>query len=162
MASPVIRRRVRAFLFIVYCLFILSITLFCRTPNTRQIDLRLCWSYREMFARSPNWKANVFQNIANILFFIPFGLLFPRGQLFQNQPWSEKVKWGLKPVLLSALVFSVSIETIQYIGALGMSELDDVICNTFGAVVGFWMRRVLSRCKHHLQKRYERGSIISK
>ena len=152
MASPVIRRRVRAFLFIVYCLFILSITLFCRTPNTRQIDLRICWSYREMFAGSPNWKANVFQNIANILFFIPLGLLFPRGQLFQNQPWSEKVGRGLKPVFLSALVFSVSIETIQYIGSLGVSELDDVICNTLGAVVGFWMRRALSRYGQRIER----------
>ena len=114
--------------------------------------------YKEMFAGMPTWKNSVFQNVANILFFIPFGLLFPRGLIFPNQPWSGKTGRGLKPVLLSALVFSVSIETIQYVATLGVTELDDVICNTLGAVIGFWIRRALSCYGHYLEKRFENNA----
>ena len=38
-----------------------------------------------------------------------------------------------------ALCFSATIEAAQYIFALGLCELDDVISNTLGAMVGYWI-----------------------
>ena len=34
------------------------------------------------------------------------------------------------------LLLSVAVEAIQYFGNLGMTETDDVICNTLGTAVG--------------------------
>ncbi len=89
------------------------------------------WSYREMIAGNPNWKRDVWQNIQNILFFMPFGLLFPLK------------KW--KTIMLSSFAFSVLIEIAQYIFQLGLCEIDDVICNTLGALIGFWIWLALKK-----------------
>ena len=119
-------KRLRWVLFVVYCLFIVWYTVLSRQPSEHhQVEWRLLWSYREMFTGNPNWKKDVVQNLQNILFFIPFGLLFP------NKRW-----WA---VLITAIIFSTLIEIIQYIGGFGLAELDDVICNTLGAMVGFWI-----------------------
>lgn len=79
-----------------------------------------------MLTGDPNWKKDVVQNLQNIAFFIPFGLLIP------GKNW--------KTVFITAAVFSGLIEVVQYIGGYGLAELDDVICNTLGAMVGylFW------------------------
>lgn len=66
----------------------------------------------------------------NILFFIPFGVLFPR-----------KNKGVIFLVVTSAL-FSVSIEILQFIFCLGVSEIDDVVANILGAIIG-WLMYVL-------------------
>ena len=124
---PIKRQRIRLILFVSYCLFILWSTVFSRTPTTRQCEWRLMWAYREMLEGHPTWKEDVLQNVENILFFMPYGVLFPVKH--------KKGNW--KKVLFTALAFSALIEFIQYIGALGLCELDDVICNTLGAVVGY-------------------------
>ena len=113
-------------LFVSYCLFIVWSTLLTRTAKaTHSADLRFMWAYREMLTGDANWKNDVLQNLQNILFFVPFGFLFP------VKNW--------KTVLISAVVFSVLIEAAQYIFGLGLCELDDVICNALGAMIGFWI-----------------------
>lgn len=112
-------------LFIAYCAFIVWYTILSRTPGTSKADFRLFWAYRELITGDPHWKADVIQNLSNILFFVPFGMLFPI------------MKW--RTVLFTSLMFSTVIEAIQYIGGFGLCELDDVICNTVGALVGYWI-----------------------
>lgn len=63
--------------------------------------------------------------LLNILLFIPFG-------------FSCSLLFGKRSVLIG-LVFSILIETSQYIGALGYTEVDDVINNTIGTLIGFWI-----------------------
>jgi glycopeptide antibiotics resistance protein len=128
----VTRKRIITVLFILYCLFAIWLTLLSRKPlPARGIEWRLMWSYREMIAGNPNWKRDVWQNIQNILFFMPFGLLFPLK------------KW--KTIMLSSFAFSVLIEIAQYIFQLGLCEIDDVICNTLGALIGFWIWLALKK-----------------
>ena len=116
-------KRIRIALFVCYILFILWATLFSRhSTGEHRVELRLMWSYREMFAREPTWKIDVLQNIENILFFIPFGFLFPIA------------KYRIS--LLAGLILSIIIEIIQYIACLGLCELDDVLCNGLGALIG--------------------------
>lgn len=117
---------IRWILFFSYCFFILWITLFSRTPNGKHImELGLFWSYRLLLSGAPNGKKEVIQNMQNILFFIPFGTLIP------------SKKW--KNVLIAAFSLSLSIEVLQYICCLGWAEIDDVLCNTLGAMIGFWV-----------------------
>ncbi len=118
-------KKLRWILFVAYCLFIVYYTILSRNPGAPKADLRLFWSYREMLTGDPNWKKDVVQNFQNIVFFIPFGLLIPM------KNW--------RTVLITAVVFSVLIEIVQYIGGNGLAELDDVFCNTLGAMIGFWI-----------------------
>lgn len=65
--------------------------------------------------------------IGNVLLFIPFGL------------YSGKCIKGRKRTLLigvAAFCVSFGIEIVQYIGHIGTFEVDDLIHNTWGAVIG--------------------------
>jgi glycopeptide antibiotics resistance protein len=44
-------------------------------------------------------------------------------------------------------MFSIGIELIQFIWMLGWCEIDDVICNTLGAVLGFLVWQWLDKIK---------------
>ncbi len=78
--------------------------------------------------KGPLWELQngMWRDIAlNILLFVPFG--FACGSII-----------GCRSVLMG-LAFSILIESAQYIGALGYTEVDDVINNTIGAWIGFWI-----------------------
>ena len=122
-------KKLRWIMFFAFCGFIVWYTIISRNPGVPKADLRFMWSYQEMFQGDPNWKKDVLQNLQNIAFFIPFGVLFP------------VKKW--KAVLITAIIFSAAIEIAQYFGGYGLAELDDVICNTLGAMIGFWIMLIL-------------------
>ena len=98
---------------IAYLFFILAITVLIRRPTgTAHYQFSLFWSYRE-------WDRQCDQILANIIMFILVGILLhkPRG-------------------ILWAFVFSAAIETIQLVTHTGQFEFDDMINNTFGALMG--------------------------
>ena len=64
--------------------------------------------------------------VFNCLFFIPFGLLL-------NVNFKKP---GFLPMLITILVFSISVETIQYIFAIGATDITDVMMNTGGGLLG--------------------------
>lgn len=79
----------------------------------------------------------VFINLAgNVLAFVPFGLFLP---IFLK---SQK-KW-LK-TLLYGLIFVVSIELIQVLTRVGCSDVDDIILNMTGILLGFWGNLFLTK-----------------
>lgn len=63
---------------------------------------------------------------SNVLFFIPFGLLL-------NVNFK---KVGCLPKFASILVFSFTVELIQFIFAIGTTDITDVITNTVGGFLG--------------------------
>lgn len=91
-------KKVQWVLLALYCLFIVWNTILSRNPGVPKADLRFMWSYQEMLTGDPNWKKDVIQNLQNIAFFIPFGVLLP------VEKW-----WG---VLIAAATFSTMIEII--------------------------------------------------
>ena len=128
---------IRWILLFLYCFFIFWITLFSRSSNGKHIiELELFWSYRLLLSGAPNGRKEVTQNIQNVLFFIPFGALIPTN------------KW--KNVLIAGFLLSFSIEVMQYICCLGWAEIDDVISNTLGAMIGFGIvvltQKILQSC----------------
>lgn len=70
--------------------------------------------------------------IGNIILFIPVGVLFP---LTGDE--HKCVKAGFV-----ALCFSIIIEIIQLVSHRGYFEVDDLILNTLGAVMGYGIYRV--------------------
>lgn len=112
-------------LFVIYTIFVVWMTLLKREPRVRArvIKPELFWALRGWINGAPDGKQESIQYIQNVLFFIPFGFLFP------------SKKW--KPVFMTAFMTSAIIEATQYIFNLGWCELDDVISNTAGALIGF-------------------------
>jgi glycopeptide antibiotics resistance protein len=73
------------------------------------------------------------RNIAgNILLFIPLGLFIP----FFFQKISSVGK-----VLIFSFFLSFFIESVQYLFALGIFDVDDIIFNIIGAILGFHLFR---------------------
>ena len=66
--------------------------------------------------------------VENVLLFIPFGILAPLT--------FYKMRKG-KQVALGALVISILIEAAQYVFQCGKTEVDDVILNCLGAMIGY-------------------------
>ena len=129
------RQRIWVALFIAYCLFLFWLTVLSREFRTgeRVFKWQLLWSYRAWIAGEPYGKSESIQNINNILVFIPFGFFFPGKQI--------------KTLILTVLIFSATIEIVQFAANLGWCEVDDVICNTLGAVVGWFLWVGIKRMK---------------
>ena len=102
-----------------YTVFILYETLMFREIGDARTNLVL-FSYAGMFLKEQSVRVGV---INNIWLFVPLGTGMYR--IFQK-------KW----VLLIPFVFSVLIETTQYITGLGIAEFDDVFGNTLGGWIG--------------------------
>lgn len=82
------------------------------------------WQYREQLGI---WT--VMQNIfGNVLGFVPFGLLLPA--------FSKKFR---STILVTFLSFDVSlgVEIIQLVLRVGSFDVDDVILNTLGGLIGY-------------------------
>ena len=118
---------VKKSLFVAYTIFIVWYTLLKREPRgaERVFKPELFWAIRAWIVNPTVVnKEEAVQYLLNILFFIPYGFLFPR-----------KNNW--KFVFVTALVLSVFIELSQFIFNLGWCEVDDVISNTLGAMIGW-------------------------
>lgn len=67
--------------------------------------------------------------MSNIILFIPFGILIPLMNPYRFHSWSF--------VFLGGLMTSTVIEGIQMICRLGQADVDDIIANVMGALLGY-------------------------
>lgn len=89
-------------------------------------------SYREAWNRfSPMLWRNI---ILNILMFVPIGFLLP---VFSNK---FKKAWR---TYLAGFLLTLGIELIQHITGRGIFEIDDIIGNTFGTLIGYGLITLL-------------------
>lgn len=109
-----------------YILFILLATLVVRVGKEYSgYSMEFLWFYRLAAHGEVQLAPLIFQNLFNIALFIPFGFTYPRE------------KYG--PIW--AFVLSVTIEVIQSVFHIGFGDLEDVICNLLGAVLGVLLAR---------------------
>jgi len=66
---------------------------------------------------------------ANIGLLVPIGLLLPL--VFRNLTWQR--------ALLVAVLSSFSIEVMQVLFQVGIFDIDDVMLNALGVMVGYWI-----------------------
>ena len=103
-------------LFVGYVLVILGETVIFRTPTTHlHFQPQLFWSYKV-------WDIQKEQIIANVLAYVPFGLL--AGRLW---------KWK---GLLAGIGLSITSELLQLITYRGLMEFDDLLHNILGTLIG--------------------------
>ncbi len=131
--------RIGLSMLIPYVFLVLAVTVFLRTPaETSNIVLEPFRTYRDFFADD----FTHFEIRANILLFIPIGILLP---MVKKTPWYLPIFVGI--------AFSVIIELIQFISHRGMCETDDVISNTIGLLIGigaFWLVKALVLLVKHI------------
>ena len=70
-------------------------------------------------------------DLANILLFLPFGILLPFV--------IKKITWTYKKIIIAVLPIIITIEVLQYLGGR-LFDIDDIISNTLGAVVGYLLQ----------------------
>lgn len=103
-------------LLIGYVIIILSVTVLFRTSFEGQhFQPQLFWSYEV-------WEIQKNQIIANILLFIPFGVI--TGSL-----------WKWKGIIAGTVV-STTVELLQFVSSRGLFEFDDIVHNTLGTIIG--------------------------
>ena len=84
-----------------------------------------------------NGMANLY---GNLLAFIPLGILFPLCYGRENRKWKT---------FLFAVLFVVSIELFQLISAFGVFDVDDILLNVLGCMLGYGIYEiVISKTKN--------------
>ena len=114
----------------VWIAAVLWITLLNRTPGTAYSpELIPFHSYRKLLATG---TTEIFRtNFMNVALFYPAGLLT---MSLLPEKWSYCRK--LLTVGIASALFSFMIEYAQFFYTLGEPEIDDLIHNTLGAVIG--------------------------
>ena len=114
-------------LLLVSLLFIAWVTLLRREPMAELVVILQPFATFDRVAEQPEYVRTM---VMNATLFLPLGLsaaaLLPR-----RWPWLR-----IAFALLLGLAVSCGVEQLQYLHLLGTVEVDDVICNTFGALLG--------------------------
>ncbi|HUS01253.1 MAG TPA: VanZ family protein [Chitinophagaceae bacterium] len=137
-------------LFVLYVVFVLCLTLLpipiTRVDNPNAMDINVVPVINtvkqsfDMFLRHNTFKRlHVIENIiGNIVLFAPLGIFLP---LLSRKFYS------LKRMIVTAFICSLSIELIQLIGRqfgnYRTVDIDDIILNTLGAILGYFIVRWL-------------------
>ena len=115
----------------VYTLFVLYLMFFGfgRTPyDFNIVRLRPLLSTFDFVRQSIGYKSIIINICGNILMFIPYGFL---GLIF---PKLNEIK-GL---IINFLFAIIIVESLQYFTRLGVFDIDDLLLNTVGVVIGFY------------------------
>jgi glycopeptide antibiotics resistance protein len=96
-----------------------------------------------------SYKLNSFENlVGNVVVFIPFGFLLP-----------YVIKHGRNffVMLIHAFLFVTGIEVFQLFSAFGAFDVDDILLNCFGAVLGYlvYLGYESRKRRHNNKKRRE-------
>ena len=118
----IIIRTTAYFLWIVYGYMVLGITFLCRKPVFgHQLSLI------PFSANADNSRLLAYQ-IENVMLLVPYGVLMP--VLVEH---CKKWYW----CMIAGIITSLSIETLQYMTMRGKAQMDDLLLNTAGTMIGW-------------------------
>ena len=117
-------------LFIIYLLHVYGSTVFSRLQSKRICKLEVFWSWKEilnsMNTTYPKYELFL-ENILNVIMLLPLGIFLPL-------VYGKKIDW--KVGLLIGFCISFSIELMQLVLCRGMFDVDDIIHNSLGFLIG--------------------------
>lgn len=103
-------------------------------------EIRRFWVYRGQLGL----ESVVVNLFGNVLAFVPYGMVLPM--------LSEKRR-NIFLVTLLTFEFSLIIEVTQLLTKAGCFDVDDLILNTLGGVLGYILYKILIGCKKWWRKR---------
>lgn len=145
-------RTLMKFLFIIYMCALVYIVFFAesmgRTPQEGYVynltpfkEIKRFWKYIwDMDTLGNMARLNIF---GNIIAFIPFGMYLP---------YMTESKIRLISTFLYTFSLSLTIELVQLITKVGSCDVDDIILNTLGGMLGYLAYYVMYRLFHHSEK----------
>ena len=84
------------------------------------------------------YMLNSFENlVGNVVVFIPFGFLLP---------YVLKKGKNFFVMLLNAVLFVLGIELFQLFSAFGAFDVDDILLNCVGAIIGYMLFLIGKKC----------------
>ena len=119
-------------LLFIYAIFIVCTTVVYRPVVGYEIRLIPFGSYFNLY---DGCERAFEENLMNIIAFVPIGLLLIVG--------AKKQSW--KCVAIVGFGFSLVIEFLQFQYNRGIGELDDLIHNTIGCVIGYFVAKAIMR-----------------
>lgn len=95
----------------------------------------------------------VFVNlIGNLVLFLPFGyllpLLWPKGD--RHHPFI---------MIATIVIFSVFVEAMQFVTKSGVCDIDDVILNTIGGMLGYLLYRAMDWAAEWITAKQENDTV---
>lgn len=148
---PIPPRRAAAIVLLAcYLMGLFTVTILVRTGNP---GMRMYIQTCLFLAFWEAWNAFTLQvwlnPLLNIAMFIPFGILVPL--VF---PRLQRWYWALA----SALAASLAIETVQFFTGRGQADVDDLFCNTLGAMLGYCLCLAVLRI---VEKRWKAAALYT-
>lgn len=154
------KKKIWKFVFLVYILILIKLIIF-KYPWEYLMNITQSWEkgvileglstanftmgksirmYIRYFNKFPFW--NGFANlVGNILVFIPFGFVLPKA-------YSGCGKWWR--VFYCAVGFVMCIELFQLFSAFGAFDVDDILLNVSGAMIGYFLFSILRRIEKEI------------
>lgn len=99
------------------------------------------WRYRHLLSV----EAVITNLFGNIFAFSPFGFMLP--------VMTEKRRGFIRTVF-ATFIFSLIIETSQLIMKVGVFDVDDLLLNTVGGMIGYIAYRILAKIYDVLERRH--------
>lgn len=94
-----------------------------------------------------SYKLNSFENlIGNVAVFVPFGFLLP---------YAMESGKNFLIMLLNVFIFVVGIEIFQLFSAFGAFDVDDILLNCLGAVIGYFLYLIFDKVRKNINKKGE-------
>ena len=119
---------------LIFLAIVFASTVFTRTPGTRQYQLELFWSWKEILGIGKCGRLGstidgglLQENLLNILLLLPAGILLP-GVFNREMKWWQGLLFGV--------MISSTIELCQLVLCRGLFEFDDIIHNSLGCMLG--------------------------
>ena len=138
------KKEIRVWCRVLFGLYIAALVYFLFFAETMgRADLNRTYHYnlilfkeikRFIVYREQLGAAAFFNLGGNVLIFVPFGFLLPL--------MSRKLK-GFFNVLLFSLELSLIVETVQLLTKVGSFDVDDLLLNTIGGMLGYGIYAVL-------------------
>lgn len=129
---------------IIYCLLLFRITLFKQVAlfnlsaaigtSERIISIVPFVSILEMIKTGTSFERIIENVLGNIVLFIPLGILLP-----------TLIRKSGKITLILGICTSAIIEIVQFVFGLGSTDIDDLILNTVGVLIGYQLFRFIKR-----------------
>lgn len=132
--TAILSKRTNILLSIIYLLVIIYLTMAFRDGVGIQKNVNVFYSYKRFFS---NYEARA-GTIRNIWLFIPLGAFIYR--IFPK-----------KKAMFFPIALSVLIEGIQYFAGIGYCELDDVMSNGLGGIIGYGMGYLAKMIQEKIQ-----------
>ncbi len=147
--------------FVLYLIALLYYTIFAESLGRRgagesesQIrynlvlfnEIRRFWTYRDKLGM----RAFLLNVVGNVLAFVPSGFLLPAV--------SRRCRW-LPGIVLVGFMISFLIECTQLVFRVGSFDVDDLLLNTLGVILGFFLNRFIRRRRLNREMKEARRKV---